>query len=584
MDFKGYDGSAVKFEQKSIHRNHLYEGRHKMQKKIITALAGFCLALCGISGTVFGQSDTLDVPVDYAAGNIGSLNKFIADDIADNGVPEGRVYRLKRGEIYLLSGTIKIEDFTLRLYGEEGPPETQPAAVAGFKADGTGIWQFFTTKRDIEFKNIYFKGATAQDALTGECVRFLTPDLRLTVDNCIIDSFHFVAFHFFKVPGGSAFITNSIFRNLNHVTGGLYNGRAVRFFQKGADSVVVVNNTMANSNSFFVDMSRLQIANYANIDHNTIVSTVKYPLHWHYQTDARYTNNLFYNASAYGETVLDAASQDPDGLVYGLVSVDTLGSPDLGAEADRNFLISNNAWSYGEKVKAYWNARDTVNAMPWMNSRTEAMFANDTDWPGLVAENNINSAVNFTLFPDRTDAMLAYMEGVRDNTPVADPNWGYYPSGIIFKIDWPLKDVEDLSYATTDPAYTAGTGGFPIGDLNWFPAKKAEWEGTLSSVGYSGGRAIPTDFELDQNYPNPFNPQTTISYKLNKAAQVKVIIYNMLGQVVHTLVDAKQSAGTHSVIWNSRDSRGQQVTSGVYFYKLETADGISLTQKMVLMK
>ncbi len=85
------------------------------------------------------------------------------------------------------------------------------------------------------------------------------------------------------------------------------------------------------------------------------------------------------------------------------------------------------------------------------------------------------------------------------------------------------------------------------------------------------------------NYPNPFNPSTTIKYAIDKAQTVKLVIYNSKGQLVNTLVNENQDAGTHEAIWNGKDSNGNSVASGVYLYKIH-AGKYSQTKKMMLMK
>jgi len=78
---------------------------------------------------------------------------------------------------------------------------------------------------------------------------------------------------------------------------------------------------------------------------------------------------------------------------------------------------------------------------------------------------------------------------------------------------------------------------------------------------------VPEVFELYQNYPNPFNPQTTIPYQLPSALDVTIRIYNMLGQLVETLVDESLPAGYHTVVWD-----GARVSSGIYVYRIEAVD------------
>ena len=89
---------------------------------------------------------------------------------------------------------------------------------------------------------------------------------------------------------------------------------------------------------------------------------------------------------------------------------------------------------------------------------------------------------------------------------------------------------------------------------------------------------IPQKFQLFQNYPNPFNPVTHIRYGFPKTSDVRIEIFNILGQRVSTLINARKTAGYHSV-----DFDGSQLSSGVYIYRIQAGDFIE-TKKMVLMK
>lgn len=98
----------------------------------------------------------------------------------------------------------------------------------------------------------------------------------------------------------------------------------------------------------------------------------------------------------------------------------------------------------------------------------------------------------------------------------------------------------------------------------------------------------PNEFSLSQNYPNPFNPTTTIRFKV-EGQRLKVPlpttlkIYNVLGQLVRTLVDDEKLSGSYEVIWDGKDGQGKEVASGIYFCKLEVGNK-NRTKKMVLMK
>ncbi|HEX7400763.1 MAG TPA: T9SS type A sorting domain-containing protein, partial [candidate division Zixibacteria bacterium] len=97
------------------------------------------------------------------------------------------------------------------------------------------------------------------------------------------------------------------------------------------------------------------------------------------------------------------------------------------------------------------------------------------------------------------------------------------------------------------------------------------------------GSIIPKNFVLSQNLPNPFNPETQISYDLPSACQVKLCIYNLLGQKARTLLDEYQSAGHKIVNWDGKDDRGNGLASGVYFYRIQAGD-FTDAKKMIMIK
>ena len=109
------------------------------------------------------------------------------------------------------------------------------------------------------------------------------------------------------------------------------------------------------------------------------------------------------------------------------------------------------------------------------------------------------------------------------------------------------------------------------------------WGSAANPTGVSSDDLTVAGFRLHQNYPNPFNPNTNIAYSLEKAGQVELHIYDILGRQIRQLVSAYKTAGQYTVSWNGQNDSGLQVTSGSYFYKLKV-DGSQLTGRMVLMK
>jgi len=85
------------------------------------------------------------------------------------------------------------------------------------------------------------------------------------------------------------------------------------------------------------------------------------------------------------------------------------------------------------------------------------------------------------------------------------------------------------------------------------------------------------------NFPNPFNPSTTIQFTIGNVDNVRLNVYNVRGQLVKTLINDVKEAGNHAVVWNGDDHSGNSVSSGIYFYRMETSAG-SEVRRMVLMK
>ncbi len=113
-----------------------------------------------------------------------------------------------------------------------------------------------------------------------------------------------------------------------------------------------------------------------------------------------------------------------------------------------------------------------------------------------------------------------------------------------------------------------------VGNSTW----SQTWKFTTDPVAGIKERTIPQQFKLDQNYPNPFNPSTLISYQLPTLGHVTLDIYNILGEKVDELVNREESAGTYKVTFDASN-----LASGIYFYKLQAGNNVSV-KKMILLK
>ncbi len=124
-----------------------------------------------------------------------------------------------------------------------------------------------------------------------------------------------------------------------------------------------------------------------------------------------------------------------------------------------------------------------------------------------------------------------------------------------------------------------------------------EFTGELIVAGYNGEKieanfednyltlddALPSTTSLSKNYPNPFNPSTTIEYSISKPGHVSLVVYDLNGSTVKTLVNDFAGRNNYSVTWDGKNDSGQQVASGQYFYVMQ-APGFTSTEYMTLIK
>ena len=138
------------------------------------------------------------------------------------------------------------------------------------------------------------------------------------------------------------------------------------------------------------------------------------------------------------------------------------------------------------------------------------------------------------------------------------------PAGLAF--DAATRTIAGTPQTAAETAYT-----YTVTDAN----------GASASLAL---QTLPATFVLADNFPNPFNPATTIQYALPQAADVELTVYNVVGQVVRTLVAEHQSAGRYVVEWDATNDNGHSLSSGMYFYRLQAGSEFREVKKMLLLK
>ena len=188
----------------------------------------------------------------------------------------------------------------------------------------------------------------------------------------------------------------------------------------------------------------------------------------------------------------------------------------------------------------------------------------DHNWNGYQTNNDVKSMLvdpeNFDFRPIEGSALIdsgAVISGITENYIGSAPDIGAYEYGGDY---W----VPGISW-----------------DLNsTFGAEFAEVQELNNDKEQSD---IPVKFKLFPAYPNPFNPITTIRYSLSQNGLVNIVIYDMMGKEIKTLVNSVQTAGDNTIQWNATNNLGQSVGAGIYLFQIQVGNYFQ-TNKLVLLK
>ncbi len=529
----------------------------------------------------------LDVPQGF-----GTLNLAVAGDTTAAGKRNpNRVYRLENGGFYLINGNInnaKNGGFILRVQAAKasGP---MPILMSGLNATGgtATAERYFDFMKNGSIKGLYFSGL---DALARNNPRNMVQagadSVSVRIDSCFFDYDRQGPIRS-NAHEQKIYVTNTIVRNCQRMKT-QSTGRCIDLRGSLVDTLVVQNCTFYHATGEMINDQEGALIRNLIFDHNTIYGTDK--MDSQIIVKGKITNNIFCNVGWEGQNIhfTHADSADGDTLRDDILPLDSLRTP-LFTEADRDIKIDRNSFSFSPKLAAWDAATDTVGLYVLQNSASRKLLG-----PKITSTNWLSEYPQFTDPPDdallRDWAIYDIGPGAEAGTPDmwADrhPNDAssedkiiatFGTSDVIYGL---TKDEFKFSYPTTKQEYTYAEKSLPLGDLNWFPAKKAEWLKT--GVG-AATRETPSGYGLAQNYPNPFNPTTTIEYQITKPADVSLLVYNLTGQEIKILMQKKQMSGTYRVQWDGKDNRGIAVAGGVYIYRLKIGDE-TLTRKMVMVK
>ena len=151
-----------------------------------------------------------------------------------------------------------------------------------------------------------------------------------------------------------------------------------------------------------------------------------------------------------------------------------------------------------------------------------------------------------------------------------------------------VKNRPDLVQGLYTYAFVSNDGSMGVHNAKYAVALLQKALGFYPTGVSVVSQKTPTTYAISQNYPNPFNPTTNIEFSIPNSATIQLNVYNILGELVKTLVNGDIVSGNYKVTWNGTNNHGTSVASGIYFYRLvaesQGAANYVITKKMLMMK
>jgi hypothetical protein len=544
----------------------------------------------GASNLLAQMADTVTVTGTGANGAImpGDLYKFINSDTLADGqrAHPNRFYRLERGKVYVINGTMYFRYSVNMIADEDNPgnPTRPPVLVNGKMADGSNnqiIIGLMRNKTNFIFKNIFFQGVSIdkREEDDNNAISIAGDSIRLTVEKCVFNALGMQNIVMWG-KGNKLYIRDNIFRNgvrAHPFKGQIISNSGVLY----QDTLIMTNNSSFNNNSYFwAPLSA--VVRYEKIEHNTLYSSVVNVFYSPWMLNSEIKSNLFYGMLAYGQTQteVDGGWYDFNKSLSSIISINRASAFQLGlhgfTEGGRKINVSNNTYFWPQKIKDNWTSLGVIASDLWMNTRTTGYFNDKNSYPNLLETNNISADPGFDAQMETIvmDSLVNWVKNFRTKNISTYRNYNVGSTNLLLPT-WPLP--ENLAYSNMQ-LKTAGHDGLPVGDLNWFPEAKRKWEELNStSTGIHNRKADNQGMKLTC-YPNPVSHSTTISFNLTRNEITLLRILNLQGKEVAKIVEGSLEQGLHS--WQF-DVSG--LTSGVYVCQLISGEN-SEKIKLIIAK
>jgi hypothetical protein len=556
----------------------------------------------------------------------GTLN----DAITANG--GNKTYQLQAGGWYGLNTSLEINE-PITIIGEPVSAGQMPAMIqTGSDPNGVSFSNMFTVRADFTIRNAFLINADLNNSYSPIVMNQTNP-ARIVFDSVTIDpTCGWILLNLVTGPG-NIHITNSLFLRHSYESSGIYD---YPFLNSGStagfDTIFVENSTFVDMGQSFYDaLVSFQrggdgFDKFIWFNHNSFIFGKSDLLNAFYTNSTFFTNNLMWEwdilpfTNDFGIWWENFGDEGPNNTRTCLIKADTLSTNGVNESfpSQRKYFVAYN-YNYRDprindliqlgKDSGHVSYLQYLVNPPSMKdtSREAQMFSDKNNFPYFIAAKNIEDQPDTD--PKFVDQKMYSLidSAISWAGSVAKQTWGFPTDSYPAPADWahfyyttdeaagnPLTWPRFNGVYSNPQLLTGSIEGLPLGDLNWFPDKKAIWQQHQTEVMNHilgedstvmnitavkpSNNSFPASYNLSQNYPNPFNPTTIIQYSIPKGSMVTLKVFNLLGQEVATLVNQEQKAGNYTANFNA-----SKLASGVYMYKIQ-AGSFSLSRKMMLLK
>ncbi len=573
-------------------------------KKLSILLAILCFTLLV---PVLAQNELILDPNQF-------INNQIFGDTLANGARAHSVYKLQRSTFYAMDGRMDIK-FRLEIVGPENggmihdKAEGHPPVIVNTPDASTGAARpcfQLLSGGELIVKNFILSGIVSTGQMVGD-MNTSNGGKRFEANNMVFCDWKERIFRS-RSTGIDVDIRNCVYLNGGGLDYSTFDGMSTRF-DVGGNSFILENNTFVNTGREICNAGPF-LKMKTQILHNSFINTPKCA-HEMRHFEIISANNYWYNWEFAGYGPSQIKNKDTYQMNFTTFN-DYLPIQDKLDSVSCYF--GQNGFIIQDKINAWFAARPAQDSIRqsgyWEHPAVDSFVVRDTNYK--IGTNYLDFEPNFVKPAHDIDVLLAYIIAFWStdaNRPPTVPDYRVpyvvnFTSEGVPVCNWPLPF--DLRYTNTT-WLTGGSDGLPLGDLNWFPAAKTTYLANRDQIvtalrdSMRNAKAIykppartpfltpttavqarqgeaPEQYQLAQNYPNPFNPTTVIDYAISKSGNVKIELFNALGQKVQTLVDGHQTSGKYTVT-----VKGQNLTSGIYFYSI-SVNGFKQVKKMMLMK